>query len=55
MQNNRFTKGVSWGDYNDDGYPDLYVSNLMQPNRLYRNQGNGLFTDVAADLGVGVF
>jgi FG-GAP-like repeat/ASPIC and UnbV len=52
VTNERFGKGVAWGDYDDDGRPDLYVSNLGQPNRLYHNQGNGTFVDVAAALGV---
>ncbi|HEX5759517.1 MAG TPA: FG-GAP-like repeat-containing protein [Thermoanaerobaculia bacterium] len=46
-----FAKGVAWGDYDDDGRPDLYVS-CLGPNRLYRNQGNGTFRDVTAELGV---
>ncbi len=46
------TKGLSWGDYDNDGDQDLYVSNLGLPNRLYRNDGNGRFTDVAPELGV---
>ena len=49
--NGRFTKGVAWGDYDGDGDPDLYVSNIG-PNRLYRNDGDGRFTDVAPELGV---
>ena len=48
-----FTKGVSWGDYDGDGFPDLYVSNFKSMNRLYRNQGNGTFKDVTVQLGVG--
>ncbi|MCH7825298.1 MAG: CRTAC1 family protein, partial [Acidobacteria bacterium] len=52
VQNFRFTKGVSWGDYNDDGFADLYVSNFEDTNRLYRNNRDGTFTDVAPDLGV---
>jgi len=47
-----FTKGVTWGDYDGDRFPDLYVSNNGQPNRLYRNKGNRTFTDVAAESGV---
>ena len=47
-----FAKGVAWGDYDDDGDLDMYVSNMNGPNRLYRNNGDGTFTDVAADLGV---
>ena len=47
-----FTKAVLWGDYDGDGWPDLYVSNFQEPNRLYRNQGDGTFLDVAWELGV---
>jgi len=46
-----YAKGVAWGDYDDDGDPDLYVS-CVGPNRLYRNQGDGTFRDVTADAGV---
>lgn len=42
-----FTKGVAWGDYDGDGFADLYVSNLGSSNRLYRNKGDGTFADVA--------
>ena len=83
VENGRFAKGVTWGDFNGDNFPDLYVSNLekdaffknsgslpgqtgsseilppkstSQPertnNRLYRNNRNGTFTDVAPELGV---
>jgi len=52
--NMRNTKGVAWGDYDNDGDEDLYVSNLGQPNRLYRNNGDGTFTDVGPELGVAV-
>lgn len=47
VTNDRFAKGVSWGDYDQDRLPDLYVSNLGQENRLYHNNGDGTFTDVA--------
>jgi hypothetical protein len=50
--NLRFGKGSDWGDFDNDGDVDLYVSNLGQPNRLYRNNGDGTFTDVARELGV---
>jgi len=50
--NNRYTKAVSWGDYDGDRWPDLYVSNMAGANRLYRNQGDGTFKDVALELGV---
>ena len=52
VQNRRFCKGSAWGDYDDDGDPDLYISNFGDANRLYRNDGGGRFTDVAAALGV---
>jgi hypothetical protein len=50
--NERFSKAVLWGDYDGDAWPDLYVSNYMGPNRLYRNQGNSTFIDVAPELGM---
>lgn len=51
VDNRRFAKGVAWGDFDDDGPPDLFVSNIG-PNRLYRNNGDGTFRDVAEDAGV---
>ena len=44
--------GVAVGDYNNDGLPDIYVTNYG-PNVLYRNDGNGRFSDVTAEAGVG--
>ena len=38
--------GAVWGDYDDDGYPDLYVVNDFGRKTLYRNNGDGTFTDV---------
>ncbi|HEX4604629.1 MAG TPA: FG-GAP-like repeat-containing protein [Candidatus Angelobacter sp.] len=40
------TIGHSWGDYNNDGYPDLFLSNAIGPPELYRNNGDGTFTNV---------
>lgn len=47
-----YVKGVAWGDFNNDGRPDLYVSRKGAPNRLFRNEANGQFTDVTAQAGV---
>lgn len=47
-----FTKGVAWGDYDGDGYPDLYISNYGEDNFLYHNRGDGSFEEVATQLGV---
>ena len=44
--------GVALLDYNDDGHMDLFVANDTEPNRLYRNDGNGTFTDEALTAGV---
>ncbi len=44
--------GVGIGDYNNDGWADIYLTRLG-PNVLYRNNGDGTFTDVTAQAGVG--
>jgi enediyne biosynthesis protein E4 len=44
--------GVAMLDYDQDGWPDLLVANDTQPNKLYRNLGNGKFKDVAVDAGL---
>jgi hypothetical protein len=46
VTNLRYAKAVAWGDVDEDGDPDLYISNIG-PNRLYRNNGDGTFDDVA--------
>lgn len=48
----RQTMQSCWGDFDNDGAPDLYLANYG-PNVLYRNQGNGTFEDVTEALGVG--
>ena len=52
VTNDRYCKGSVWGDYDNDGDPDLYVSNYGEPNRLYRNDGGVSFADVAPELEV---
>ncbi len=52
VENFGYTKGCSWGDFDGDGDPDLYVANLDGANRLYKNYGGGTFIDVAPGLGV---
>ncbi|HLV94093.1 MAG TPA: FG-GAP-like repeat-containing protein [Candidatus Acidoferrales bacterium] len=47
-----FTKGVVAGDYDNDGYADLYVSNLYGGNFLYHNNHNNTFTEVSQQAGV---
>ncbi|HMG33123.1 MAG TPA: CRTAC1 family protein [Blastocatellia bacterium] len=51
VANERWGMGVAVGDFNNDGYPDLYVSNYGI-SRLYRNNRDGTFTDVAEKVGV---
>jgi hypothetical protein len=50
VDNRRYAKGVAWGDFDDDGRPDLYVSNFG-PNRLFHNRGDGTFVDVTPLVG----
>ena len=51
VTNDRWGEGVAVGDFNNDGWPDLYVTNFGK-NRLYRNNHDGTFTDVAEKAGV---
>jgi hypothetical protein len=51
VANERFGFSVAVGDYNNDGWPDMFVGNFGV-SRLYRNNGDGTFTDVAEKLGV---
>jgi enediyne biosynthesis protein E4 len=46
------TLGIAVLDYDNDGWPDLLFSNDTQPNKLYRNNGNGTFTEKAVAAGV---
>jgi hypothetical protein len=44
--------GVAVGDFDGDGKDDIYFCNQLGPNALYRNNGDGTFTDIAKDAGV---
>ncbi len=52
VQLSGFIKGVAAGDYDNDGWTDLYVSNVSGRNVLFRNSGGGTFTDVTETAGV---
>jgi hypothetical protein len=51
VTNNRWGMGVAIADYDNDGWPDIYVTNWGK-NRLYHNNHDGTFTDVAEKAGV---
>src|SRR6266478_5412184 len=53
VANERWGFGVAVGDYDNDGWPDLYVTNYGR-NRLYHNNHDGTFTDVSEKAGVAV-
>ena len=53
VSNDRWGYGCAVGDYDNDGWPDLYVTNYGK-NRLYRNNHDGTFTDTAEAAGVSV-
>lgn len=47
------TSGITCGDYDNDGFPDLYLGNTSSPGcKLFHNEGNGTFTDVTTSAGV---
>jgi tetratricopeptide (TPR) repeat protein len=52
QNNTRYSFCCGWGDFNADGWPDLYVVNDFGRKNLYRNNGDGTFTDVARQAGV---
>ena len=59
QNNRRYSFCCAWNDYNNDGWPDLYVVNDFGRKNLYRNNGDGTFSDVASetrseDVGAGM-
>tara|TARA_R110002073_G_scaffold258681_1_gene421676 strand:- start:27668 stop:29398 length:1731 start_codon:yes stop_codon:yes gene_type:complete len=55
---NLYTSGAAWGDYNNDGFLDVFLSSknpnlsTQKPNYLYKNNGDGTFTDVSVEAGI---
>jgi hypothetical protein len=43
---------ASWADYDNDGFVDLFIPSEVRPNRLFRNNGDGTFRDVAGEVGL---
>ena len=52
LQSTNGGEGIAIGDYNNDGYDDFYVSFPDGKNQLYRNNGNGTFTEIGEELSV---
>ncbi|MDH3745891.1 MAG: CRTAC1 family protein [Acidobacteriota bacterium] len=52
MRFRSLTKGATWGDVDNDGRPDLYISNFGERNLLFVNRGDGRFDEVAVERGV---
>jgi len=52
QNNTRYSFCCGWNDFNRDGWPDLYVVNDFGRKNLYRNNGDGTFTDMAPQTGV---
>jgi hypothetical protein len=49
------TIGSAWGDYDNDGRPDLFVSNSIGRSQLFHNNGDGTFTDVSREAGLDAY
>jgi hypothetical protein len=52
LNDDDFSAGTAVFDFNNDGFDDIVVNNYYTPNRLYRSNGNGTFTDVGGPAGV---
>ena len=52
VDNDRYSFACAWGDYNSNGWPDLYVANDFGRSNLYRNNGDGTFSSIATKAGV---
>jgi hypothetical protein len=52
--NGYYGLGVVWADFNNTGRPDIYVANDSTPKFLYKNLGNGKFTDIGLESGTAV-
>lgn len=50
--NDRYSFACAWGNSSSSGFPDLYVVNDFGRSNLYRNNGDGTFSDISADAGV---
>ena len=51
VADDRYSQGATVGDYDNDGFPDLFISNIGK-SRLYRNNGDGTFADVTVAAGI---
>lgn len=51
-ENDRYSFACAWGDYDSNGWPDLYVANDFGRGNLYRNNGDGTFTAISDEAGV---
>ena len=51
-QQKRCCKGCTWIDFDNDGYSDLFLDNLKDIGRLYRNNRDGTFTEVTSEMGI---
>lgn len=52
LQNKKGAEGIAFGDYNNDGYDDFYVSHIEGANQFYQNNGDGTFTEIGKEKGL---